>query len=439
MKTDGKSFTDARNTVSEVDREIAALFEKRMKAVRVIAQYKSENGLPVFDGAREAELLGRNAGYISDPEILPYYKKFAADAVEISKKYQRKLIGDTEKDGRMTLHVDTSGAGYDITVGRGCVDCTGDMLRGYKKVLVVTDSGVPAQYAQRVAAACEGAVIVTVEQGEQTKNPDTYVMLLKRMLAERFTRRDCVVAVGGGVVGDLSGFAAASYMRGIDFYNIPTTLLSQLDSSIGGKTAVDLDGIKNSIGAFHAPRRVLIDPDLLATLPRRHVSNGLAEAIKMSLTSDPVLFEIFESGDISARLEEIIIRSLRVKRYVVQEDEKEQGLRRILNFGHTLGHGIESAEGCSGLLHGECVALGMIPMCSNSVRSRLIPVLEDAGLPTAYDGNADSVIEAVMHDKKAGADGITAVTVEAPGSFEFVRMDRTALSERLALIPHGRE
>ena len=145
------------------------------------------------------------------------------------------------------------------------------------------------------------------------------------------------------MVGDLAGFAASAYMRGIDFYNIPTTLLSQIDSSIGGKTAINFGGVKNIVGAFYQPKKVLIDPDLLKTLPPRQISNGLAEAIKVGLTSDEKLFDIFENGEIGSRLDEIIVRALTVKKNVVEQDEKEAGLRRILNFGHTVGHGIESS------------------------------------------------------------------------------------------------
>lgn len=153
-------------------------------------------------------------------------------------------------------------------------------------MLVVTDSGVPAAYAAAVAGACELAQICTLPAGESSKSFESYQLLLRAMLRLGMTRGDCVAAVGGGIAGDLAGFAAATYMRGVDFYNIPTTLLSQVDSSIGGKTAIDMDGVKNIVGAFHQPRAVLIDPDTLRTLPPRQISAGLAESVKMALTSD---------------------------------------------------------------------------------------------------------------------------------------------------------
>ena len=170
---------------------------------------------------------------------------------------------------------------YDIIVERGILENASSFLNLNRRVLVVTDSGVPAQYAQTVANQCKNGIIFTVEQGEDSKSLDVFEKLLKSMLENNFSRKDAVVAVGGGVVGDLSGFAASAYMRGIDFYNIPTTLLSQIDSSIGGKTAINFGGVKNIVGAFYQPKKVLIDPSLLKTLPKRQVSNGLADAFEI--------------------------------------------------------------------------------------------------------------------------------------------------------------
>jgi 3-dehydroquinate synthase len=239
------------------------------------------------------------------------------------------------------------------------------------------------------------------------------------MLEHSFSRKDCVVAVGGGVVGDLAGFAASAYMRGIDFYNIPTTLLSQIDSSIGGKTAINFGGAKNIVGAFYQPKGVLIDPDLLMTLPERQISNGLAEAIKVALTSDKVLFDIFENRDVQSHLDEIIIRALTVKKNVVEQDEREAGLRKILNFGHTVGHGIESGGGMAELYHGECVALGMIPLCGEAVRPRLIAMLKKCGLYREMTYDWDRIAAAAFHDKKADGGSVTVTTVSEVGSFEM--------------------
>jgi len=319
----------------------------------------------------------------------------------------------------MTIHMNLGEDSYDILVERGILAKAHEHLNLNRRVLVVTDTGVPAEYAETVAALCKEGVICTVEMGEASKSLEGFGTLLSTMLEHGFSRKDCVVAVGGGVVGDLAGFAASAYMRGIDFYNIPTTLLSQIDSSIGGKTAINFGGVKNIVGAFYQPKKVLIDPDLLKTLPPRQIANGLAEAIKVGLTSDEKLFDIFENGEIGSRLDEIIVRALTVKKNVVEQDEREAGLRRILNFGHTVGHGIESSGGMAELYHGECVALGMIPMCGEAVRPRLIEVLKTCGLyrEMAYDW--DRIAEAAFHDKKADGGSVTVTTVNEVGSFEM--------------------
>ena len=315
---------------------------------------------------------------------------------------------------------------YDIIIERGALAHIGDYLNLQRKVLVVTDSGVPAQYARAVADACENAVVVTVPQGEGSKSTRQWEALLSTMLEKEFTRSDAVVAVGGGVVGDLAGFAAACYMRGIDFYNIPTTLLSQVDSSVGGKTAVNFGGIKNIVGAFYQPKKVVIDSSVLATLEPRQAASGMAEAIKMALCFDKNLFEKIETGAPYEDIDSIIAASIAIKAKVVEQDEKEAGLRRVLNFGHTIGHGIETQ---GGLYHGECVALGMLPLCSEAVRARLVPVLERYGLPTAYSADPQAVLGAIAHDKKRAGDNINIVRVDTIGSFEIQKVSLEALSK----------
>ena len=321
----------------------------------------------------------------------------------------------------MNIHLNLTN-GYDIVVERGVIKKAAQHLNLNRRVLVVTDSGVPESYAETVANQCKEPVICTVKSGEDSKSLETFGELLQKMLDNNFSRKDCVVAVGGGVVGDLAGFAASAYMRGIDFYNIPTTLLSQIDSSIGGKTAINFGGMKNIVGAFYQPKKVLIDPELLNTLSQRQISNGLAEAIKMSLTSDKELFDIFENKDINTNIDEIIIRSLNIKKDVVEQDEKEAHLRKILNFGHTIGHGIESSENMQELFHGECVAIGMIPMCAENIRQRVIEVLKKCNLYNIPEFDWDAIKKAAFHDKKADGDTVTVTTVSDIGCFEIKTM-----------------
>ena len=312
----------------------------------------------------------------------------------------------------MILNMELGERSYDILIERGCLQQAGRLLHLNRKVCIVTDEGVPRQYVEKLAAQCASPVIVTVDAGEETKTMETVTKLCRVMLERGFSRKDCVAAVGGGMVGDLAGFAAACFMRGVDFYNIPTTLLSQVDSSIGGKTGVNLDGVKNIVGAFWQPQKVLIDPDTLDTLSPRLYAEGMAEAVKMALASDEKLFAQLEQGDLP--VEELLYGALSIKKAIVEQDEREGSIRKLLNFGHTIGHGVESAAKGS-LYHGECVAIGLLPMCSQPVRARLQPVLERLGLPTSTDLDKEQIWQAMQHDKKSNSAGFSAVFVDEPG------------------------
>ena len=333
----------------------------------------------------------------------------------------------------MKLTMRLGARSYDIILKRGALKNLSALINLNRKVFIVTDSGVPAQYAETVRAQCKEGLVYTVPQGEGSKSLAVYQKLLEAMLEAGFGRGDAVVAVGGGVVGDLAGFVAATYMRGVDFINCPTTTLSQIDSSIGGKVAVDLGRTKNIVGAFWQPKLVVVDPDTLATLPRRHFVNGLAESVKMSLTCDAELFQMFETCDVDAELETIIRRSLLIKKSVVERDETEQGLRAILNFGHTLGHGIEAVKGIggrrkTGLYHGECVALGMLPMIEDrQLQKRTRAVLRKLGLPCRASYNKEKVLSYMLHDKKARGNFITLVKVPGLGCW---RLDKVPVSLR---------
>lgn len=333
----------------------------------------------------------------------------------------------------MIIPVSLGKDSYDIVLERGAINKIDEYIPIQKdtKVLIVTDSGVPESYSKKIAAKYSNSFIFTFEQGEKSKNFDTYKEICQALLDYSFTRKDALIAVGGGVVGDMAGFAAATYMRGIAFYNVPTTLLSQVDSSIGGKTAIDLGKIKNIIGAFYQPKKVIIDPDVLLTLPDRQIKNGLAESIKMGANFDKKLFSLFLKDDYMSHIEQIIERSLKVKRYVVQQDEKEQGLRRVLNFGHTIGHGIEASLPFGELYHGECVALGMTFMCENGAKEQMLKALNNVGLPTKYPYDKDKVFEALCHDKKAASGSITTVWCDDIGTYRFKDMTNEELLKLL--------
>ena len=321
---------------------------------------------------------------------------------------------------------------YNIELERGNLDKASELLNLNRKVMIITDEGVPSAYAEKIAMQCKEAYIKVVPCGEGSKSFATTEEILTEMLGHQFSRKDCVVGVGGGVVGDLSGFVASLYMRGIDFYNVPTTLLSQVDSSIGGKTAVNLAGIKNIIGAFHQPKAVLIDPDTLNSLSERQIVNGLVEAIKMGATSDKELFDLFLNDDWRKHLDLIIEKALLVKKYVVEQDEKESHLRKILNFGHTIGHGFESAAH-GRYLHGECVALGMLYMSSEGVQEQLCKIYEKLGfeVPEFYTFDMEAVKEAITHDKKASNSNCSVVFVSEIGNGKIEEWSMDAVLDRL--------
>lgn len=413
---------EARQTINEIDRQMAELYVRRMHAVSDVADWKEANSLPIYDAAREAQVLARNAAWIPDEALAAGYKQVLNTMMATSRQYQHDRR-PAPFGTRLSVRLATDA--YDVTVAAGGLSHASQLFDLDRDVFILTDSGVPAAYAEAVAAQCDRdrhrVVIHTIPEGEPSKTPEVWLDILRAMLDADFDRTGCVVGVGGGVVCDMAGFAASAFMRGVDHYFIPTTLLCQIDASVGGKTAVDFHGLKNIVGAFRQPKGVLIDPDLLATLDPRQLACGMAEAVKAGMIADPVLFALFESEDPSAHLSEIITRSVNMKIRVVENDEKESSLRKILNFGHTIGHGIESVEE-GRLYHGECVALGMIPLCAPDVRARLVPVLQKLGLPTAWEGDTDAVLEAIKHDKKSSGNTITVVLVEEIGTYRLVRM-----------------
>lgn len=313
--------------------------------------------------------------------------------------------------------------GYDIIVGRNLVDEADRYFNLDRKVLIISDSGVPGEYIEKVKSKCKDGNVIIFKQGEASKNIETYKKCIEKAVTCSLDRRSAVVAVGGGVVGDLAGFVASSYMRGIDFYNIATTTLSAIDSSIGGKVAIDYEGYKNIVGAFYQPKGVLIDLNTLKTLDERNVHNGLVEAIKTGLIGDKELFEMFENENVMDRLEEVIYRSLCFKKKVVEEDEKEMGIRKILNFGHTIGHGIETYKKGE-LLHGECVGLGMLKVIDDrEIKERLRKVLVKYNLPVNADYDEEELMNIIRHDKKGKGNQIDLIKLKEIGEAVIKTVD----------------
>lgn len=313
---------------------------------------------------------------------------------------------------------------------------------GKHHCVIITDSNVAPLYAEPIAvalSACDLRVsIFEVPAGEASKCVEQWQELLKQMLEEKADRSSLVIAVGGGVIGDLAGFVAASYARGIDFLQVPTTLLAQVDSSIGGKTGINLPNAKNMVGAFHQPKGVLIDTNVLTTLSDREYRAGLAEVIKYAVILDVDFFAFLENSieKINQRdpetLRKIIARSCELKAEVVKNDERETtGLRAILNYGHTFGHAFEAVAGYGELLHGEAVAIGMV--CASrfaeqlgwidaEVTDRQVQLLKQVGLPTEPPQlDQDQLVAAMNRDKKAEQGRVNFILPREIGRVEIAR------------------
>jgi 3-dehydroquinate synthase len=331
---------------------------------------------------------------------------------------------------------------YDILVGSGILSQLGARVKetlSPSRAIVIADRHVADIYAERALTSLRNAELdadlLTFPPGEDSKSLQRLSELYDELLTRRLDRKSCLVALGGGVTGDLAGFAAATYMRGIPFVQVPTSLLAQVDSSSGGKTGINHPLGKNMIGAFHQPRLVLIDIDTLRTLPAEELHSGLAEVVKHGMIRDADYFEQVEkntSGILALEaeiMERIVLGSCRIKGDVVSDDERESGVRAHLNFGHTFGHAYETLSHYE-IRHGEAVAMGMIAACrlaerlgiaDASIRERLAPVLTRLGLPTASPAfDAEDVFASMRGDKKTERDTLRVVLVSELGSARIV-------------------
>lgn len=336
------------------------------------------------------------------------------------------------------MTVEIPGHKYNIHIKKGVLADVHKYVDLERKVLIVTDDEIPEEYVSALQQQCPECYLATVHAGEASKCFIYLQFIWNALLDNGFGRKDLLIGLGGGVVGDLTSFAAATYMRGVDYINIPTSTLAQIDSSIGGKGAINLGDVKNIVGAFHQPRAVFIDTDLLQTLDDRNFYNGLAEAVKAGLIGDAELFELFEQLPAEREqiqqeyIEQIIVKALAVKKSVVEQDEKENGLRQILNFGHTIGHAIESAGELAGMLHGEAIGIGMLQVTEDAaLRERLAAVLRKLNLPTSHEYPAEQLMEIISHDKKQSGNRINLILVKTPGKAEIVKMPLEAVKKYL--------
>ena len=329
-----------------------------------------------------------------------------------------------------TVHVNT-GKPYDIFIERGLLDSCGEyakQLSSAEKAVVVTDSNVAPLYQWRVINSLEKqgihTKVFTFPAGEKSKHLGTISEIYKTLADFHMTRKDIIVALGGGVCGDMAGFAAATYLRGIGFIQVPTSLLAQVDSSVGGKTGVDLPQGKNLVGAFHQPIAVLIDPDTLSTLPDKFITDGMGEVIKYGCIKDAAFFDSLADGNAIQRIDDVIETCVLIKRDVVSRDEHEAGERMLLNFGHTLGHSIEKIYGFTGITHGMAVAIGMVliakagekqGMTKPGTADKIADLCRLYGLPTDTELSFGALAQAAQADKKTAGSRINLVLLKSLG------------------------
>lgn len=352
-----------------------------------------------------------------------------------------------------TLHVNLGERSYDILIADRLLDRAGEEIKKVcpkaRRLFVVTDSNVFPLYLTRLANSLTAAgfemTALTVPAGEHSKCASELTNLWEKMLASGLTRTDAVVALGGGVVGDLSGFAAATALRGVDFVQIPTTLLSQVDSSVGGKVAIDLRAGKNLAGAFWQPKLVLMDPDTLNTLPDTTFADGMAEVIKYGCIRDRDFFDFLcahpTRAEIMKEIDSILYQCCDIKRSVVEEDERDTGARMILNFGHTIGHAYELAGNYEAWTHGQAVAAGMVTAARLGVTLGVTPpdlpgqieaALAPLGLPTVLPCDSETYAAAIGRDKKGAGADITLVLLDKMGHAVLRKMPKEQVLDLLA-------
>lgn len=329
------------------------------------------------------------------------------------------------------ININVSSKNYNIHIGKGILSQSGEIIKnlGFNgKLLIVTDDNVAPLYLDTVEKSIKNAGIdafhVILPNGEEHKNMDSIMKIYEEAAKSNLNRKDMLVALGGGVIGDMTGFAAATFLRGIKYVQIPTTLLAQVDSSIGGKTGIDLPFGKNLVGAFCQPEAVIADSSTVKTLTEEHIASGMAEVIKSAFIRKKDFVDLLlNSTDLNKDVEEFIIRSMNVKKEVVEIDEFEKYERMMLNFGHTLGHSIEKIMNFSGISHGQAVAIGMSLITKNTeVKQILDKILHKYNLKTEIDIPVNQLIDAAKNDKKAVSGGINIVVVDKIGEAEIKKI-----------------
>ena len=342
-----------------------------------------------------------------------------------------------------------TGTKYDVIVGKGLVSACAENLEkviGDRKICIVSDENVWNIHGEKVKEQllriAESVCVYMFKAGEDAKNIENFYNLLEFLAENDLKRSDAVVTLGGGVTGDLGGFAASVYLRGIRLVHIPTSLLAMVDSSVGGKTAINLKKGKNLAGSFYQPHLVLCDMELLSTLPQENYTEGMAEVIKYAVAFDENLFETLKKGEYIT--EEIIARCIDLKRIVVEEDERDTGSRMLLNFGHTLGHSVEKLSNL-GISHGNGVAIGMailtkgcqkLGICLDGTYEELKKILDAYNLPSDCEYTAEQLVDGAKNDKKSGSSGINLII---PKKIGLCNVEKMTYDKLLAIVKAGKE
>lgn len=307
---------------------------------------------------------------------------------------------------------------YDVHIENNLLDRLSEFFDSNQKYVIVFDDNIPQIYVNKVRKACPNACEIPFPQGEKSKCLSEYQRIIEILIQKNIHKDATLIALGGGVTGDLGGFVAATYLRGISYVQIPTTLLAQIDSSVGGKVAIDFYETKNSIGSIYPPKQVLIDPTVLQTLEIRHFQNGMAELIKYGMIADEDLFESIRSGKALSSMETTIAKAIQIKKAFVEKDELDMNIRHALNFGHTYGHAIEAYYRYEKYLHGEAIAIGMVKILpAGTIKTRLMNLLKKYSLPTEDPVANESLNPFLVRDKKSQSDYIRIVTIPEIGKY----------------------
>ncbi|MGN1398819.1 MAG: chorismate mutase [Erysipelotrichaceae bacterium] len=415
-----------REQINQTDQKMIELFEKRMQLSAQIAFFKKQNNLAILDKNREEEVLQRNLAFLNDSTLENYYLIFQKQLMNLSKQYQQQLLSD---DNTINMILDNNP--YDIVINDRLLGNLNELFQLDRKVLLVYDDNLPKDTVKKVADQVKDVKILELHADEKLKSLDSLMMVYDSLSQGQFSRGDCIVCLAGGLISDLTALAASTFKRGIDLYLIPTTLLAMADSSIGGKNAINYAGYKNMIGTFAQPKKVLICPSLLNSLPPRQFNNGLLEIIKMAVIYDKEFFDQLANNS-NLDIRQVIYQAVMIKKAIVQLDEKENHLRKLLNFGHTIGHCLEL--NCQNLYHGEAVGYGMLCLCSDEVFERLIKLVKPLLPAEKLSFDKEKIKAALLQDKKVKGNKIEIVYVKDIAKVEIKEVTVDYLLTRLDVL-----